>query len=165
MLLVHEELRHQAHRCLRKERAGHTLQTSDLMNDTYLRLVDARRVDWRDRAHFFGATVGIMRRILVDIGRRRAASKRGGDRRRVSLDDVPTVTDGAERVLAVHEALAQLAALAPRRARIVELQFFGGLTQEEVAEVVGVSKETVVREWRAAKAWLHRMMSVQNGRS
>jgi RNA polymerase sigma-70 factor (ECF subfamily) len=158
MPLVHDELRRQARVCLRRERAGHTLQSSDLLNEAYLRLVDARRVDWRSRAHFFGATIGTMRRILVDRARRRAAAKRGCGDRRVSFDEVPPANDNPERVIAVHEALRRLATVAPRRARIVELQFFGGLNQDEVAEVVAVSKETVVREWRAAKAWLYRDM-------
>jgi RNA polymerase sigma factor (TIGR02999 family) len=166
MPLVHGELRRQARLCLRREKAGHTLQTADLINEAYVRLVDARRVDWRGRAHFFGAIAGTMRRILVDYARRRSALKRGAGGVKVSLDEVPAAAGSPELVIAVHEALARLASLAPRRARIVELQFFGGLNQEEVAEVIGVSKETVVREWRAAKAWLHREIAAEShGRS
>jgi RNA polymerase sigma factor (TIGR02999 family) len=155
--LVYEELRRLAHSHLRRERQGHTLQTTALVNEAYLELVDQRRVHWQNRAHFFGVAAQLMRRILVEYARRRAALKRGGHAVRISLD--PNVGPASERdiaVVALDDALKGLERLDPQQSHIVELRFFGGLTVEETAHVIGVSPRTVKREWRSAKAWLQR---------
>jgi RNA polymerase sigma factor (TIGR02999 family) len=140
---------------MRRERAGHTLQTTALVNEAYVRLVDASRVEWRDRAHFFAVSANLMRRILVDFARKRRYQKRGGGSVMIALDedDIPSPQPGPD-IVALDEALEALAAFDPRAATIVELRFFGGLTVEETAEVVGVSPRTIKREWAAAKAWL-----------
>jgi RNA polymerase sigma factor (TIGR02999 family) len=154
---VYEELRRLAAAELRRERPGHTLQPTALAHEAYLRLVDQRDVTWQNRAHFLGLAAQAMRRILVDHARRRRAEKRGGDAVRVTMDesDLPAAPTP---VLAdeLDTALEDLARLEPRHARIVELRFFGGLTIEETAEVVGVSPATVKRDWILARAWLHR---------
>ena len=155
--LVYEELRRVAHSHLRRERPGHTLQTTALVNEAYLVLVDQRRVHWQNRAHFFGVAAQLMRRILVEHARRRAALKRGGRAVCISLD--PDFAPASERdiaVLALDDALKGLEQLDPQQSQIVELRFFGGLTVEETAHVIGVSPRTVKREWRSAKAWLQR---------
>ena len=157
--LVYEELRRVAHSHLRRERPGHTLQTTALVNEAYLVLVDQRRVHWQNRAHFFGVAAQLMRRILVEHARRRAALKRGGRAVCISLD--PDFAPASERdiaVLALDDALKGLEQLDPQQSQIVELRFFGGLTVEETAHVIGVSPRTVKREWRSAKAWLQREM-------
>ena len=158
--LVHEELRRLAHRCMSRESPGHTLQTSALVNEAYLRLVDQKGVRWQNRAHFFGIAAQIMRRILVDHARSRGYRKRGGGARRVDLDEALAVSpQRAAEVVALDEALSRLAEFDPRQSRIVELRFFGGLSIEETAEVLGVSPGTVMRDWTLAKAWLRREIS------
>ena len=153
--LVSTELHRLAHHYMRRERAGHTLQTTALVNEAYVRLVDASRVEWRDRAHFFAVSANLMRRILVDFARKRGYQKRGGGAVMIALDEdgIPSPQPGPD-IVALDEALEALAAFDPRAATIVELRFFGGLTVEETAEVVGVSPRTIKREWAAAKAWL-----------
>ena len=155
--LVYAELRRIASRQLGKERAGHTLQPTALVHEVYLRLVDQRRVDWQNRAHFFGVTAQIMRRILVDHARRLSAAKRGDGVRCVSVDDVSDQPASNEiPILALDDALGRLEKLDPALAKIVELRAFGGLTIEEAAHVLDVSPSTVKRDWRTARAWLTR---------
>jgi RNA polymerase sigma factor (TIGR02999 family) len=158
--LVHAELRRIAKNFMRKERAGHTLQTSALVNEAYLRLLDARQVAWQNRAHFFAISASLMRRILVDFARERRARKRGGSAQQVALDDAMLVGRArGEAVLAVDEALHALAKLDERKSKVVELRFFGGLNEAEIAEALQVSPETVRRDWRLAKAWLLKFLS------
>jgi RNA polymerase sigma factor (TIGR02999 family) len=154
--LVYDELRRLARHFMRREREGHTLQTTALVNEAYMRLIDQRSVSWQNRAHFFAIAAQLMRRILVDHARSRRYAKRGGEARQVSLDEVAIVSRerGAELV-AVDDALTDLAAHDPRKSQIVELRFFGGLNIEETAEVLGISPTTVQREWRSARAWLY----------
>jgi RNA polymerase sigma-70 factor (ECF subfamily) len=155
--IVYEELRQQAHRHLRREQKGHSLQTTALINETYLRLLDCKRVGWKDRAHFFAVTAQMMRRILVDYARSRRAQKRGGDLQKTTLDQILTFSIARDSdLVALDDALNELAVKDERRSRVVELRFFGGLSIEETAEVLGVSPDTVVRDWRLAKAWLAR---------
>ena len=152
--LVHDELRRLARSYMRRERAGHTLQTSALVNEAYLRLVRGD-VPWQNRAHFFGIAARLMRQILIDHAAERGVAKRGGDQLRVSLSAAADVAEEeAADLLALDEALRKLAAFAPRQCQIVELRFFGGLTNEEIAEALAVSLTTVEREWRSARAWL-----------
>lgn len=154
--LVYEGLRRIAHRHIAKEQSGHTLDTTALVHEAYLKLVDQTRVEWTDRAHFFGVAANAMRRILVDYARRYRAEKRGGTARRVSLTDSMLVTEArADTLLALDEALTELARIDERLSRIVECRFFAGLTEEETAEVVGVTARTVRRDWIKAKGWLH----------
>ena len=159
--LVFDELRRLAHSYLRRERADHTLQPTALVNEAYLRLVNQEGVRWQSRAHFFGIAANLMRQILVDHARRRAAEKRGGaDLQRLSLTQAERVAEGAGvDVLALNEALDRLSAFDPQQARIVELKFFAGLTIEETAEVLNVSHATVERDWKLARAWLKRELS------
>jgi RNA polymerase sigma factor (TIGR02999 family) len=157
MPLVYEELRRLAAHYMRGERPGHTLQTSALVNEAYLRLAAHEEIQWQDRAHFFAVAAQAMRRILVDHARRRGNLKRGGGALRVALDEALIVS--AERmaeVVALDDALARLAEIAPRKSQLVELRFFGGLSIEEAAEVLGVSPGTVMRDWTFVKAWLRR---------
>ncbi|MCA1632825.1 MAG: sigma-70 family RNA polymerase sigma factor [Acidobacteria bacterium] len=157
MPLVYEELRRLAAHYMRGERPGHTLQTSALVNEAYLRLAAHEEIQWQDRAHFFDVAAQAMRRILVDHARRRGNQKRGGGAPRVALDEALIVS--AERVaevVALDDALARLAEIAPRKSQLVELRFFGGLSIEEAAEVLGVSPGTVMRDWTFVKAWLRR---------
>ena len=155
--LVYAELRRVAARQLRKERADHTLQPTALVHEVYMRLVDQRRVDWQDRAHFFGVAAQLMRRILVDHARRHGASKRGNGVRCVSIDDADDLAASNEMpVLAFDHALDRLEKIDSELAKIVELRAFGALTIEEVAHVLSVSPSTVKRDWRTAKAWLKR---------
>lgn len=160
--LVYGELRRLAEAYLRRERPGHTLQPTALVNEAYLRLVGQQQVEWQSRAHFFGIAAQMMRRILVDHARAQNAGKRGGGLQRVTLD---SSFDAEERrevdLLALDEALESLSKLDPRQSRIVELRFFVGLTLEETAEVIGVAPITVRREWNLAKAWLYREMSAR----
>jgi RNA polymerase sigma factor (TIGR02999 family) len=163
MPAVYDHLHRMAAGYMRHEHVGHALQPTALVSEAYLRLIDQRRVQWRNRAHFFGVAAGMMRRILVDHARVRRAEKRGGGWERVTLTGVDVSTD--ERpidVLALHDALERLATFDPRQGRIVELRYFGGLTIEETAEVVGVSHATVVREWTIAKAWLRADLSASS---
>ena len=159
--LVYEDLRRMAAGYMQRESAGHALQPTALVHEAYVRLIDQRQVKWRNRAHFFGVAAGMMRRILVDQARLRRAEKRGGRWERVTLSgiDVPANTPPEIDVLALHEALERLAAFDPRQERIVELRYFGGLTIEEAAEVLGISEATVVREWTIAQAWLRAELS------
>lgn len=155
--LVYNELRHQAARYLRRERPGHSLQTTALINEAYLRLIDARDVHWQSRAHFFAIAANLMRRVLVEHARRRDADKRGGSQVRVQLDEKLAVADASDLdLLAIDEALDRLAAIDPQQARIVELRFFSGLSVEETAAAIGVSPKTVKRDWSVARAWLGR---------
>jgi RNA polymerase sigma-70 factor (ECF subfamily) len=158
--LVYQELRRVAHRQMRRERAGDTLQTTALINEAYLRLVDYARVRPRDRAHFFAIAAQAMRRILIERARSRHSAKRGSGGQKVSLDEAANVSnERAADLVALDEALTNLAAIDPRKAEIVELKYFGGMTIEEVAEVLGVSTPTVERDWHTAKIWLHREVS------
>jgi RNA polymerase sigma factor (TIGR02999 family) len=155
MPLVYSELRRLARQCLRGERAGHTLQTTGLVNEAYLRLVRSSQVPWHDRAHFFAVAARLMRRVLVDEGRMRHSQKRGGTLLRVSLDEAMMVSSEQDAdVVALDEALTRLAKFAPRKCQVVELRFFGGLAIEETASVLNVSTDIVKREWRTAKLWL-----------
>jgi RNA polymerase sigma factor (TIGR02999 family) len=157
---VYRELHRAAKRCIKAERDGHTLQTTDLINELYLRLTDLKRVDWQSRAHFFALCARQMRRILTDQARARQSHKRGGGAQPVSLDAAPIVSpERASDVLAVDGALNVLAKIDPRKCQVVELRFFGGLSVEETAEALHVSPDTVVRDWKLAKAWLLRELS------
>ena len=155
--LVYDELKRQARRYLRRERAGHTLQTTALVNEAYLRLIDQRNVKWQNRAHFFGIAAQMMRRILVDYAKNRKSLKRGGAAENLPLDEAFTVaTDERDLdLLALDEALNGLAEMDELQARIVELRYFSGLSIAETAEVVGLSTTTVKVNWNMAKAWLH----------
>jgi RNA polymerase sigma factor (TIGR02999 family) len=157
--LVYDELHRLAGRYMRRESQGHTLQTSALINEAYLRLIDQKSVQWQNRAHFFGVAAQLMRRILVDHARSRARAKRGGGAQMVSLAEQGGVSKEVAEVIALDEALKNLAEIDPRKSQIVEMKFFGGLTTEEVAEVLKFTTRTVEREWRKAKAWLHRAIS------
>ena len=153
--LVHDELHRIAHRHMRRERPNHTLQTSALLNEAYLRLVD-QEVAWQNRAHFFAIAANLMRQILINYAEARNSAKRGGGQQQVSLTDAAQQIGGrADDVLALNQALEQLATLNPKQARVVELRFFGGLTIEETAQVLGVSHGTVERDWKLARAFLH----------
>jgi len=156
MPVLYEELRRLAKRHMLRQSPGHTLQTTDLVNQAYLRLVNVQGAQWKDRLHFLSVASRAMRSVLVDHARRRRYAKRGGARVRVSLEDAAMVSEqpGAE-VIAVHEALNRLALLDQRKSQIVELRYFGGLTIEETAEVLDISRETVNREWNKARAWLY----------
>ena len=156
MPLVYDELRRLAGRYLRRERDNHSLQPTALVNEAYLRLVD-QKVEWRSRAQFYGLAARVMRNILVDHARSRQAAKRGGEQFRVSFDsDRQGSTDSGIKFLAVHEALERLAIFDAQKAQIVELRFFGGLSIEEAAEVLGIGHATVERDWKLARAWLKR---------
>jgi RNA polymerase sigma factor (TIGR02999 family) len=166
MPLVHDELRRLAHRYMGRERAHHTLQTSALVNEAYLRLIDQKDVKWQNRAHFYGIAAQMMRRILVDYARKRGFLKRGGDFRAVPLEEATIVSpERAAEVVALDDALNSLAKLDVRKSKIIELRFFGGLSIEETAEVLGVSPGTVMRDWTFAKAWLRREITGQKHES
>jgi RNA polymerase sigma factor (TIGR02999 family) len=158
--LVYEELRRIAHHVLRHERTGHTLSTTGLVHEAYFKLVDQTRVEWRDRAHFFGVAARAMRQILVEYARRRGAVKRGGRTRVVALEEglVPA-EERADALLAVDDALTRLATHDSDLARVVECRFFAGLTEEETGEATGASLRTVQRQWRRAKAWLYQELT------
>jgi len=161
MPIVYDELRRQAARYLKHERQGHTLQTTALVHEAYVRLIDQAGVRWQNRAHFFGIAAEMMRRILVDHARRRRAAKRGGDSLKVTLDEA--INASAEPnldLIAVDGALTKLASLDQQQARVVELRFFGGLSVDETAEVLGISERTVKRDWSVAKAWIRRELRV-----
>ena len=164
--LVYERLHRMARGYMRNERPGHTLQPTALVHEAFLRLVDARDLDWTDRAHFFAVCARVMRRILVDAARARAATKRGGQAERVEhetaidFDHLPAPGAGmSAQVCALDEALTTLARLDSRRAQVIELRFFGGLTVEESAQVLQISPQTVMRDWRLARAWLARELA------
>jgi RNA polymerase sigma factor (TIGR02999 family) len=157
--LVHQELYQIARRCMAGERVGHSLQATALVNEAYLRLVDGKVVAWQDRAHFLAVSARVMRRILVDHARGRLAQKRGGEDARVSFDEALVVTDEPrQNFVALDDALEALAKFDERKSRVVELRFFGGLTVEETASVLNVSPDTVMRDWRLARAWLQEEM-------
>jgi RNA polymerase sigma factor (TIGR02999 family) len=158
--LVYRQLHRIAQRYMAGERSGHTLQTTALVNEVYLRLVDCGQVNWQDRAHFFAVSAQLMRRILIDFARSRGYQKRGGGAPRISLDEAPSVCNEPDiNLVALDDALKALGAVDERKSKVVELKFFGGLSVEETAEVLRVSVETVVRDWRLAKVWLHRELS------
>jgi RNA polymerase sigma factor (TIGR02999 family) len=160
LALVYGELRQLAGAYLSQERRGHTLQPTALVHEAYLRLVDQRQVDWRNRAHFIGVAAVMMRRILVNYARDRRAEKRGGGAERVSLSAIDLADDPLDiDLIDLHDALDRLVALDPRKARIVELKFFGGLTAAEIADVLQVSHATVERDWSFARAWLYDALS------
>src|SRR5215468_1939907 len=157
MSVVYQELHRLAHQYMKRESPGHTLQTSALVNEAFVRLIDQKDVRWQNRAHFFGIAAQMMRRILVDYARKRNYAKRGGSAKQISLDEGLTVSvERSAEVVHVHEALEQLAKFDPRKSQIVELRFFGGLSIEETAGVLGGSPGTVMRDWTLAKAWLRR---------
>jgi RNA polymerase sigma factor (TIGR02999 family) len=160
MPLVHEELRRLAHQYMRREKPGHTLQTSALVNEAYVRLVDQSKIQWESRAHFFGIAARLMRQILVDQARRKNFAKRGGGAIRVSLDSANALAqEQSANVMALDEALKTLEQTDLRKSQIVELRFFGGMSIEETAEALNVSPGTVMREWTFARAWLRNEMS------
>ena len=158
--LVYDELRQMARRYMERQNPGHTLQTTALIHEAYLRLVDQQNVQWQNRAHFFGVAAKAMRSILVDYARTKHAAKRGGALQQVSLDEAATIsTERTAEVVALDDALQNLAAFDPRKSQVVEMRYFGGLTVEETAEVLHVSPETVARDWRLARTWLLRELS------
>jgi RNA polymerase sigma factor (TIGR02999 family) len=158
--LVHGQLHRIADRCIRRERADHTLQATALVNETYLLLVDAKRIEWRDRAHFLAIAARLMRRVLVDHARARGYQKRGGGAVKVTLVEDVAVTAGPDlELIALDAALDELARLDERKSRVIELRCFGGLSVKETAAVLGVSQETVMRDWKFAKAWLLRELA------
>ena len=158
--LVHNELQRLAHHYMAGQRPGHTLQTTALVNEAYLRLVDCSRVRWQNRAHFFAVSAQLMRRILVDFARSRGYLKRGAGVRALSLEKSPDIFQSTDPdVVALDDALNALAAIDPRKSQVIELRFFGGLTAEETAEVLGVSPDTVLRDWKIARVWLHRELN------
>lgn len=163
MPLVHAELRRIARGHMRRERADHTLQVTALVNECYVRLSQAGRVDWKDRAHFFAWSARLMRRILVDFARARHAEKRGGDVLQVPLDDQLGDRMPGRDLVALDDALTALATIDPRKSRVVELRFFGGLSNGEIAETLGVSAKTVLRDWQVARAWLFRELRQGQG--
>jgi RNA polymerase sigma factor (TIGR02999 family) len=161
--LVHAELRRLAKRHMAGERPDHVLQATALVNEVYMRLVDIRRVQWQDRAHFFAMAARLMRRVLVDFARARKNQKRGGELRRVTFDqDLPVASGTPDDLIAIDDALRALAAQYERKSQVVELRFFGGLGVEETAEVLKISAETVMRDWKFAKNWLLRELSRPN---
>lgn len=161
MPLVYRQLHQIAQRYMGKERSGHVLQTTALVNEAYLRLVDCAQVEWQDRAHFFAISANLMRRILIDFARSRGYLKRGGDVLHIPLEEAPSVGEKAVDVnlVALDDALNALATVDQRKSKVVELKFFGGLSVEETAEVLHVSTDTVIRDWRLAKLWLLRELS------
>ena len=160
--IVYDELRRMAHRYVKHEQKGNTLQTTELVNEAYMRLLGNKNYDWQSRSHFFGVIAQVMRHILIDHARRRHFVKHGGGVRRVSLEHAASMTQQrAAELVALDDALAELAQFDPRKGRVVELRYFGGLSLEEAAQVLEVSLMTVRRDWRAAKAWLYRRMRDQ----
>jgi RNA polymerase sigma-70 factor (ECF subfamily) len=162
MPLIYDELRHLASNYLRRERLDHTLQPTALVNEAYLRMVDQTRANWQNRAHFFGVAAQMMRRILVDHARAHAAEKRGHDFQKLSLDEnIDKAVERSEELVALDDALKTLVNIDEQKARIVELRYFGGLSVEETAEVLGVTPITIKRHWRMTKAWLFGQMQTQ----
>ena len=158
--LIYNELRRVADGYLRRDRPGHTLQATALVNEVFLRLIDQSQVNWQNRAHFFGAAANLMRQILIQHARANHAAKRGGERQKLYLDEVGDMAQSGDLdLVALDDALRDLEAIAPRQCRIVELRYFGGLTIEETGEVLSISPATVKREWTMAKAWLRREIS------
>jgi len=162
--LVYQELYRRAHWQMAREPVGHTLQATALVNEIYVRMVDLRGVSWRDRAHFFAISSRLIRQVLIDAARSKHAQKRGGQSPHVAIDESLLVSEEPRAdVIALDDALSTLATLDPRKSRVVELRFFGGLDIEETAEVLGVSAETVKRDWKLAKAWLRRELTQRAG--
>ena len=160
---VYQELHRMAHQLMAGERPGHMLQTTALINEAYLRLIDWRNVQWQNRAHFFATCAGMMRRILVDFARARDYAKRGANVTMISLDEAANVSpDRSSQIVAIHETLERLERTDARKGRVVELRVFGGLEINEVAEVLQVSRRTVINDWNFAKAWLYREISGQS---
>jgi RNA polymerase sigma factor (TIGR02999 family) len=158
--LVYDELHRLARRYMSRERKGHTLQTTALINEAYVRLVDQKNVQWANRSHFFAISAQIMRRILIDHARRHAYAKRGGGARQVSLEEAATVVPNkSDELLRLDEALKSLAEMDPRRSQVVELRYFGGLNNEEIAGVLHISENTVTRDWNMARAWLYQQLT------
>ena len=162
--LVYRQLHNIAQRYMAGERSGHTLQTTALVNEAYLRLVDCQKVNWQDRAHFFAVSAQLMRRILIDFARSRGYLKRGGAVAHISLEEAPSVCHEPDvNLVALDDALTALSAVDERKGKVVELKFFGGLNVEETAEVLHVSSDTVVRDWKLAKMWLLRELNQRTG--
>ncbi len=162
--LVYQELYRRAHWHMARERVGHTLQPTALVNEIYVRMVDLRGVSWRDRAHFFAISSRVIREVLIDAARSRTAQKRGGHAPHVELDEAFLIIEEPRAdIIALNDALTALAAIDHRKSQVVELRFFGGLDIEETAEVLGVSPETVKRDWKLAKAWLRRELTQHPG--
>ena len=163
MPIVHAELQKLAHSFMRRENSAHTLQTTALVNEAYLRLIDQNRVQWQNRTHFFGIAAQMMRRILIDHARKHEFAKRGGGAIKISLDDVAEISDEkAAEMIALDEALSELAEIDARRARVVELRYFGGLSNDEISTILKISVNTVMRDWNLAKAWLHHALTKTN---
>ncbi|MGA2190604.1 MAG: sigma-70 family RNA polymerase sigma factor [Steroidobacteraceae bacterium] len=161
--LAYEQLHQAARRYMSRERPGHSLQTTALVNEVYLRLVDCGQIRWQDRAHFFAVSAQLMRRILIDFSRSRGYQRRGGGAHHISLDEAPSVcSEPDDNLVALDDALQALATVDERKGKVVELRYFGGLSIEETAEVLKVSAETVQRDWRLAKVWLLREMSSEH---
>jgi RNA polymerase sigma factor (TIGR02999 family) len=155
--LVYEELHRLAHCYMAREWANNTLQTTALIHEAYLRLVDANEIEWRNRVHFFAISANVMRRVLVEFARSRGSQKRGGGVRKNSLEETAILAaEPDENLVALDTALTALAAIDPRKAKVVELRFFGGFTEQEIAEALGISSDTVLRDWKSAKLWLYR---------
>ena len=162
--VVYGELRRLAGSYMRRERVDHTLQATALVHEAYLKLVEQQSVNWQGRAHFFGVAAQLMRRILIDHARGHSRQKRGGERKKVSLDEAFVFSEQhADELLSVDDSLNLLAKIDPRQARVVELRFFGGLSVEEAAEVLGVSPKTIKRDWSVAKAWLYADLKERHG--
>lgn len=160
--LVHETLHRLAHRYVNRERRGHTLQTTALVNEAFLRLVGQQDVDWESRAHFFAVSAQVMRHILVDYARQRASGKRGGEYRHVTLDgDADVSAERSAELVALDDALGALEKFNPRGSKVVELRYFGGMNNKEAAEILRISETTVERDWRLAKAWLYRELQAR----
>lgn len=160
MPLVHRELKRIARNFMRRQNVGHTLQTTALVNEAFVRLVDSDKVNWQDRSHFFAISAQLMRRVLVDAARRKNSAKRGGERVQVTLsDDAKSAEADQVDVVAIDEALERLAKLNQRHCQIVELRYFGGLTEDEIAETLNISSRTVRRDWNLARAWLYRELN------
>ena len=164
MPLVYEELRRMARRFLRRQPAGHTFQTTELIHEAYLKIAKQEARGWQNRAHFFGVAASAMRHILVDYARSKESKKRGGWQARVTLEEnlIGAAANDSEQIVRLDEALKNLAALDERKSRVVELKYFGGLTGEEIAEVLKISPETVKRDWRFARTWLLRELTDEN---
>lgn len=160
--LVYQELHRLAHKHIQQENDGHTLQTTALVHEAYLRLVDQRNIRWQNRAHFFAVSAQVMRHILVDYARKKSSAKRGGVAQKVTLDDGAVVwKERSTELIALDEALQQLAEIHPRRSKVVELRYFGGMNNKEAAEVLKISEASIERDWRFAKAWLYRELQQQ----
>lgn len=160
MPVVHRELKRIARNFMRRQRVGHTLQTTALVNEAFVRLVDSDKVNWQDRSHFFAISAQLMRRVLVDAARRKNSTKRGGERIRVTLTgDIQSAPADQVDVIAIDDALERLGKLNHRQCQIVELRYFGGLTEDEVAETLDISPRTVRRDWNVARAWLYRELA------